>query len=575
MAFDHGFIRTHETDLTGKKVGNIVQTDPDADEVYLQKIVIQDPEDESDAGVLRITDGRAQVDAEVTGTVTVTDGSGSLTVDGAVTANAGTNLNTSALLTEADFDTKTGGLTEAAPGTDTASSGLNGRLQRIAQRLTSLIALLPTALGAGGGLKIDGSGTALPVSGTVTATATNLDIRDLTSVSDSVSTQAVVTEATGTIDGAMDAITLDLNGQPAAVFSIVGTLEGQVRFEGKISDDADWTSVTVYSQYDFDYITFSNGDALLFNQGTFLDVAGYESVRIRCDVFTTGSSDVLLRTASATPIQRIAAFETIPVNATGTVSVNALPAGFNNIGDVDVATVPVDPFGENADAAVAAGAAGSISAKLRSISRDLVANIVLATGANIIGRVGIDQTTPGTTNQVSASGPGAAASPTVGNPVRIGGRASNAIPTDVGADGDTTEFWTNRNGAPIGAQAPHVGLNGDPWSLVHEAAQYTGTQTSTVLVAGGGSEKLVVTKVQIQVGGTTAGTLQLYFGTGAFARGTNRAIFDGEFAPSATLKPGVVMDGPFIAGTNGDDLMVTTSAAINPLTINVWYYVIV
>lgn len=38
-------------------------------------------------------------------------------------------------------------LTEAAPATDTASSGLNGRLQRIAQRLTSLIALLPTALG--------------------------------------------------------------------------------------------------------------------------------------------------------------------------------------------------------------------------------------------------------------------------------------------------------------------------------------------------------------------------------------------------------------------------------------------
>ncbi len=62
-----------------------------------------------------------------------------------------------------------GSLTETAPTTDTASSGLNGRLQRIAQRITSLIALLPTALGAGGGLKVDGSGTALPVSGSVTA----------------------------------------------------------------------------------------------------------------------------------------------------------------------------------------------------------------------------------------------------------------------------------------------------------------------------------------------------------------------------------------------------------------------
>lgn len=38
-------------------------------------------------------------------------------------------------------------VTETAPATDTASSGLNGRLQRIAQRLTSIIALLPASLG--------------------------------------------------------------------------------------------------------------------------------------------------------------------------------------------------------------------------------------------------------------------------------------------------------------------------------------------------------------------------------------------------------------------------------------------
>lgn len=40
-----------------------------------------------------------------------------------------------------------GALTETAPANDTASSGLNGRLQRIAQRLTSLLALLPSSIG--------------------------------------------------------------------------------------------------------------------------------------------------------------------------------------------------------------------------------------------------------------------------------------------------------------------------------------------------------------------------------------------------------------------------------------------
>jgi len=57
-----------------------------------------------------------------------------------------------AIVTASD-DAIHGIVTETAPASDTASSGLNGRLQRIAQRLTSLIALVPTALGAGGGLK--------------------------------------------------------------------------------------------------------------------------------------------------------------------------------------------------------------------------------------------------------------------------------------------------------------------------------------------------------------------------------------------------------------------------------------
>jgi hypothetical protein len=40
-----------------------------------------------------------------------------------------------------------GAVNETAPASDTASSGLNGRLQRIAQRITSLIGLFPTSLG--------------------------------------------------------------------------------------------------------------------------------------------------------------------------------------------------------------------------------------------------------------------------------------------------------------------------------------------------------------------------------------------------------------------------------------------
>lgn len=55
-------------------------------------------------------------------------------------------------------NTEIGALTETAPANDTASSGLNGRLQRIAQRLTSLITALGTPFQAGGAL---GAGSAI------------------------------------------------------------------------------------------------------------------------------------------------------------------------------------------------------------------------------------------------------------------------------------------------------------------------------------------------------------------------------------------------------------------------------
>jgi hypothetical protein len=48
---------------------------------------------------------------------------------------------------DVDLDPLVGALTETAPASDTASSGLNGRLQRIAQRLTTLIGALPASLG--------------------------------------------------------------------------------------------------------------------------------------------------------------------------------------------------------------------------------------------------------------------------------------------------------------------------------------------------------------------------------------------------------------------------------------------
>ena len=103
----------------------------------------------TEAGVLRVT-----IASDSTGVLSVDDNGGALTVDGTVAISTNSEL---------------GVVTEAAPGTDTASSGLNGRLQRIAQRLTSLIALLPTAL-VNGALQTYGVGSPTNIAAQVTVT---------------------------------------------------------------------------------------------------------------------------------------------------------------------------------------------------------------------------------------------------------------------------------------------------------------------------------------------------------------------------------------------------------------------
>jgi len=85
---------------------------------------------------------------------------------------------------------------------------------------------------------------------------------------------------------------------------------------------------------------------------------------------------------------------------------------------------------------------------------------------------------------------------------------------------------------------------------------------------------VVITSMQIQVGGTTAGTLQVWFGGAAdttYTRGTDFPIFDGEFAPSATNRPGVYVTFPVpVRGTTDFVLRVTSTGPLNPLTVSVW-----
>lgn len=87
-------------------------------------------------------------------------------VTAALVENTGSAADADSLPTAFSTEGKAliGAAGETAPASDTASSGLNGRLQRIAQRITSLIALLPASLGAKAG---SGSFSVIPATDAV------------------------------------------------------------------------------------------------------------------------------------------------------------------------------------------------------------------------------------------------------------------------------------------------------------------------------------------------------------------------------------------------------------------------
>jgi hypothetical protein len=128
-----------------------------------------------------------------------------------------------------------------------------------------------------------------------------------------------------------------------------------------------------------------------------------------------------------------------------------------------------------------------------------------------------------------------------------------------------------RFGAP--KQPPHdIGYG---YNLQTKTAQYTTTQTGTAFWTPTSGKRLVVTQYQIQVGGTTAGNFQLWYGASGdttYTRATDRAIYEGDVVPSASYKPAVVSPtGAWPAGAPDDVLRVTTSAGIT-ITFTVWGY---
>jgi hypothetical protein len=180
--------------------------------------------------------------------------------------------------------------------------------------------------------------------------------------------------------------------------------------------------------------------------------------------------------------------------------VAALPAGTNNIGDVDVLTLP--------------GVAGDVA------------------------------------HDASDSG----------NPIKVGFKAANALPTAV-ANGDRANGISDLFGRQLVASI-------DPGMQTWKSFNATTTQSGTDVWSPASGKRIAITSIMIGTYGTTAARLILWFGDNAdttYSAGTDQLVFAGSFVPSATATPGAVLTfpHPIFCTTADRELHVTTDAGMS------------
>ena len=138
-----------------------------------------------------------------------------------------------------------GAVLETAPASDTASSGLNGRLQRIAQRLSSLIALLPTSLGQ----KTMANGLAVTIASdqsTVPVSAASLPLPSGASTSakqPALGTAGTPSADVLTVQGVASMTALKVDGS-AVTQPVSGSVTANIGTSGSLALDATLTGGT-------------------------------------------------------------------------------------------------------------------------------------------------------------------------------------------------------------------------------------------------------------------------------------------------------------------------------------------
>lgn len=342
---------------------------------------------------------------------------------------------------------------------------------------------LPVTLTAGGGLSSNiaqWGGVNTSLGSKVSASSVPVVIASDDNVN-TVAAQAV--RATGTITANAQTVTTTVSQYSVATVTVTGTYTG-LTLAIEASDDAGVTYYPVLASDSSSTASAASSISPGTNASKMYNVTlpGVTTFRVRSTAFASGTANIGI-TATADPMvfnvaAGIVGIPTIQGNAASLASDSGLPV---KTGYVFNTTQPTATTGQRIDSQGTSRGAAIVATGVDAF------NVSLQAGTNLIGKFGIDQTTPGTTNAVSISQINGTTTPTV-----TGGAMKVGIADSTG----TAITWgqqTMANSLPV-----TVASNQAAFSV--NAAPIVGTTGGTTKWFNSGS--LTNTVVQVQSGAT-------------------------------------------------------------------------
>lgn len=631
--------------------GTTVATDQ-VGTVHYQRVKLVDGTLDSTAAIPGDATNGLDVDVtRVQGTVTVGDGGSSLTVDGTVTSNAGTGFP--AVATDGSAIVTTGTLSMGTDGTNaqTIKVAVTGEQYAIVvgddgaggwaaasvdPTLTDNESNSVAHLNVHGrnavyngvgwdrvrgdtanGMDVDvtrvsgnvtvvqatGSNLNAVVSGTVTANlaagSNNIGDVDILTVPAPLSTSGGGTEASAlrvTIaNDSTGVVSVDDNGGSL-------TVDGSVTVSQSTAGNL---NATVVGSGNFTVVQATAGNlnatvqgTVTANAGTGFGIATAGSAQLSTGPQIMGSDGTLatrIQTTAAGVLKTDGSATTQPVS--GTVTAN-LAAGTNNIGDVDVLSVPapLSTTGGGTEATalrvtVANDSTGVLSVDDNggSLTVDGTVTANLAAGTNNIGDVDVltvpaPLSTTGngtaatalrvtlasdTTGLLDVEGAVAHDAVDSGAPIKFGARAiaHGTNPTAVAA-ADRTDLYANRAGILFT-------IGGHP-NVTTLRANYTGLNTDAIfLAAGGAGTKYIITRATVTAANSNTVDTQVRIGFGATTPTTNNVILS---HPGIAKGSGVVEgngSGILAIGADNTPIRITNTAPTGgSIDVLISYYTI-